>query len=191
MYNITKREVVLYMKEQWREIAGFEGYYVSDLGNVKGRRGTILKQQLNDATGYYHVNIRKDGKPRTNTIHRLVAEAFLPEIEGKPQVNHKDGDKTNNNIENLEWVSASENRKHAYANGLIRNIEERSIKAGIGARNNLGKKVVLTHKDGRVLTFDSIRQAADEMNLDRRTLMRVAQKKKNYNSIKGYKVELV
>ncbi|MCC2341873.1 NUMOD4 motif-containing HNH endonuclease [Bacillus tropicus] len=179
------------MNERWKEVVGFEGYYVSDLGNVKGKQGTLLKQQLNKSTGYYHVNVRKNGKPRTNTIHRLVAEAFLPMVEGKTQVNHIDGDKTNNNVNNLEWVTASENRKHAYDNGLIKNIKERSIKAGIGSRNNLGKKVVLTHKDGRSFTFDSIRHAAEEMNLDRRTLQRVAKKQKSYNSIKGYTVDYV
>lgn len=179
------------MKEEWREVVGFEGYYVSNLGNVKGLYGRVLKPQLNIVTGYYHVNVRKDKKPRTSAIHRMVAEAFLPKLEGKPQVNHKDGDKTNNNLANLEWVSASENRKHAYDKGLIKNIQERSLKAGIGSRNNLGKKVILTHKDGTVLEFGSIRQAADELNLDRRTLQRVANKEKNFKTIKGYTIELI
>lgn len=68
--------------------------------------------------GYLQVHLRVEGKDKTIKIHRLAAEAFVPNLYNLPQVNHKDGNKKNNKAENLEWVSNSSNQKHAYKNGL-------------------------------------------------------------------------
>lgn len=68
--------------------------------------------------GYYTVSLYKDGKAKTFPIHRLVAESFLLPIEGKNCVNHRDGDKENNNVTNLEWCDYSDNIRHAYRTGL-------------------------------------------------------------------------
>lgn len=118
------------MKSRWiSEIEGYEergvGYKIREDGNVvsykNGKTVTdtpqrILKQQVSKGTkGYCLVTL---GNGKTAKVHRLVALAFIPNEDGKPQVNHIDGDKTNNQIENLEWCDNSENQAHAYSKGL-------------------------------------------------------------------------
>lgn len=108
-------------KEEWRWVVGYEGLYmVSDLGNVmsmKDERGstpmTILKQGACNS-GYLHVTLHKDGHGKTVMVHRLVATAFLPNPDNKTQVNHKDGNRKNNHLSNLEWVTCSENILHSF-----------------------------------------------------------------------------
>lgn len=109
-------------QEIWKPIAECNGeYYVSNCGRVKSLKfgkERILKQATNQ-NGYLFIIIhRKNHKQRYSKIHRLVALAFIPNPNNKPQVNHKDGDKCNNHIDNLEWVTNSENIKHAWDNGL-------------------------------------------------------------------------
>src|SRR5699024_845781 len=116
------------------EIEGYErfrGYKVTENGDVYSywvreadSKGRILKSVINkdferklkpliDSKGYPYIDVRFDGKRRCPKIHRLVALAFIPNPENKPQVNHIDGNKENNNINNLEWVTNEENRTHA------------------------------------------------------------------------------
>ncbi len=111
------------IKEEWRDIEGYEGLYqVSNLGRVKkvNHRNTgqerILKKPIT-CFGYERVQLWKDGKPKKFFVHRLVAKAFIPNPR-KKQVNHKNGIKTDNCVENLEWVSAAENTQHAINNNL-------------------------------------------------------------------------
>lgn len=173
-------------------IENSDGYYVNEEGQVLGKSGKILKHCLNEITGYLHVGVIINGKMRTKTIHRLVAETFSHQPSDKHEVNHIDGNKHNNHISNLEWVTRSENIKHAYKMGLqTKEQRERIGKlAGEASRESNGLRITLTHRDGRIFKFKSIRQAASELNLDLRTLSRVANKKKNYNSIKGFTVEV-
>lgn len=103
-------------KEEWRPVEDYPGYYVSDKGRVYGRSGKILNPSKNHK-GYLYITGRKE-KNTTLFVHRLVAKAFIPNPENKPEVNHIDGDKHNNCVENLEWVTAWENSDHAYRNGL-------------------------------------------------------------------------
>lgn len=70
--------------------------------------------------GYYKVDLYKDGKRETKRIHRLVAESFIPNPNGLPEINHKDGNRLNNSIDNLEWVNRSQNMIHAYSTGLTK-----------------------------------------------------------------------
>lgn len=110
------------MKE-FKVIDGFEDYAVNRLGDVLstkkyGGNYRILKQNKDRKYGYKYVTLMKDKKAVTKKIHRLVAEAFIPKPDGKKIINHKDGNKSNNRCDNLEWVTHSENTNHSYANGL-------------------------------------------------------------------------
>lgn len=78
----------------------------------------MLLNSLSKGTGYYVVNVIINGKRRPEYVHRLVAKAYLPNPCGLPEVNHKDGNRLNNNVENLEWVSAEDNLKHSIENKL-------------------------------------------------------------------------
>lgn len=103
----------------WKEIKGFEGLYeVSSEGNVKRVNTQLILKPRKHTGGYLTVCLWKDGKPTYRFIHRLVAFAFIKNPNDKREVNHKDGVKTNNLLENLEWVSPRENQKHASAIGL-------------------------------------------------------------------------
>jgi len=111
------------LKEIWKEIEGFEGrYQVSNLGRVMslvtnhGKQRQKLKPQYERR--YMFVNLSVKNRGHTKDVHRMVANAFVPNPDNKPMVNHIDGVKLNNNASNLEWVTCSENHKHAYASGL-------------------------------------------------------------------------
>ena len=96
--------------------------YITDTGIVyNNARGFLEVQQPNINFGYVIVGITIYGRRLNYRVHRLVAEAFIPNPENKPQINHKDGVKTNNHYTNLEWSTASENTKHAFDNGLVVN----------------------------------------------------------------------
>lgn len=102
------------MTEQWKNIEGTT-YHVSNYGNVKNRNEKVLKKRLK--SGYYQVILYTDDKPRDCSVHRLVAIAFILNPENKQQVNHKDKNRLNNHIENLEWCSVQENSRHSCDNG--------------------------------------------------------------------------
>ncbi len=108
--------------EQWRDIKDFEGYYqVSTKGRVKSfHKGTVRIMKPQVTKGYLRVELQRPGKKRKVGVHILVAETFLPNPESKPEVNHEDGNKSNNCIENLKWSTSSENRQHAVKMGLQR-----------------------------------------------------------------------
>lgn len=134
------------MNEEWRDIVGYEGLYqVSNLGNVKSlgknqhfplfckgnnkgdktlmtpvwRKERLLTNVV-AGTGYYCVGLRKNKKPKYSHVHRLVATAFIPNSENKPQVNHIDSNRLNNCVSNLEWCTQSENTLHAWKFGALK-----------------------------------------------------------------------
>ena len=117
--------------EIWKDVVGYEGHYmVSNLGRVKSIKihnshGTVMKERRNklkkvyiNERGYCKVSVIINSQSKRVSVHRLVAMAFITNPENKPQVNHIDGIRNNNYVENLEWCTATENVRHAWDNGL-------------------------------------------------------------------------
>ena len=120
------------IKEEWKSIEGYDGAYeVSNYGKIRSLdryisgpfdskrfiKGVEIKSCLT-GSGYLGFNLVKDGKSKTSKVHRVVANAFIENEHNKPEVNHKDGNKHNNHVSNLEWVTKGENQSHAYKSGL-------------------------------------------------------------------------
>ena len=102
--------------EQWRDIEGYEGLYqVSDIGRVRRMPKGKIRVQKAARNGYLQINLSKDNKVRWAGVHRLVAAAFIPNPDSLPMVNHKDEDKHNNRVDNLEWVTPQQNCLHGTA----------------------------------------------------------------------------
>lgn len=101
-------------QEVWLPVKRFEGYYeVSNMGNIRRTKSKRFRA-ISHTENYSHVLLSVNGKHTTLRVHRLVAEAFLPPIKGKDHVNHKNGDKHDNRVDNLEWCTQAENNLHAY-----------------------------------------------------------------------------
>lgn len=132
---------------EWRTISGFSNYEISNTGLVRNKiTKYILKGRLSKS-GYYQVSIKNDETNRfiNKYIHRLVATTFIDNPENKKEVNHIDGNKTNNQLENLEWVTSSENQKHRHS---------------IGIAKTSNRKIGMFDKDNNLIqTFNSIVEA--------------------------------
>lgn len=134
------------MEEVWKDVSGFEGkYQVSNLGRVRNANGRLMKGSIHNKSQYKYVVLRVNNKRYNKHIHRLVADAFIPNTHNSPCVNHIDGNKTNNVVENLEWCTYKENTAHAIKNGLIT------------------RKKILCVDNG--IIYNSVREAADILKI--------------------------
>lgn len=144
--------------EVWKDVEGFEDYEVSNTDKIKSWKGNknpiILKGGIK-GHGYRSVNLCKNGKKYQRYVHILVAQAFIPNPLNLPEVNHKDGNKLNNNDWNLEWCTTSDNGKHAYKIGLqIPIYGEDNVKAKLTEKQVLEiralKGIMPYHKIGEI-----------------------------------------
>lgn len=129
-----------------------ENYFITKDGRIFNSETKSYPKLSDNGWGYLKIVLRINQKKRTLYIHRLVAETFIPNLENKPQVNHINGIKTDNRIENLEWVTRSENINHAYSNGLMK---DAGFKTG---ENHINCKTVKNKVTGE--TFKTISEAA-------------------------------
>lgn len=167
--------------ETWAPVKGYEGLYeVSDLGNIKGVdrvisrnghpmrvKGRMIRQQAMP-NGYMSVNLKNSGDSKRHYVHRVVASSFLFNGANLPEVNHKDEDKKNNCVSNLEWVTRSQNLKHN--NGAAKRVESRR------------KPVVVVD----VGFFESLCAAAEAMGTRPTNVSRCCKHVKGQRRIKGH-----
>ena len=170
--------------EEWRDIKGYEGLYqVSSLGRVKslvrktnnqyGKKERLMTQKL-DKDGYKRVGLNKNGKQIYYGVHRLVAQAFISNPNNYPQINHKDEDKSNNKVDNLEWCDGKYNQNY----GTINKRRTQKLK----------KKVICITTGEK---FDSIIEASEKYNIKNKSdISRVCKGKRNYcGNLNGKKLE--
>ena len=138
-------------KMEWRTVEEYDHYEVNQYGDIRHKQRKRILKPRNNKGGYLYVNFKINGKNINFAVHRIVANAFIPNPNGYTEVNHKDYDKNNNCVNNLEWVTSSDNKRHAYK------LEEN--------KKSRGKKVKQYTKDGNYIkTFDSLSLAAKEFN---------------------------
>lgn len=163
------------MDEVWKDIEGYDGKYkVSNMGNVltnnyKNKKITKILKPSDNGRGYLGVSLYKNGKIHSKTIHKIVAEAFIDNPYNLPQVNHKDGDKNNNTVDNLEWCTAKENIRHAWKNGLVKITEERRQRS-IKQLEKYTKTIAVeinqyTLDEKYIKTWKSIKEASETLKI--------------------------
>lgn len=187
--------------ERWKDVDGYEGIYqVSSEGRVKSinhknHRGNMIYGQIlklkHEANGYLRVNLVKDGHAKQHSVHRLVAKAFIPNPQNLPTVNHKDEDKTNNAVFNLEWLSVEDNIR--YGTGVKRSRQNRDMK-------KMGEKISITKRAkgqtrpiiqydlnmNEVARYDSIQEAARANNIWRTGISIALHHSYGCKTYKGY-----
>lgn len=135
--------------EEWRDIAGFEGVYqVSNLGRVKRikaerrTRGGYILKNIRQKIGYSSVNLSRSGKSAMYYIHRLVAEAFMPNPENKPEIDHIDGSRDNNKVDNLRWCTRKENQNFPIAKKRHGIATTKTLTGRNGISSNSAKAII-------------------------------------------------
>lgn len=146
-------------KEVWKDIKGYEGFYkASNLGHIFSvKRNIILKGGIN-SDGYYTVMLFKNGIGKSYKVHRLIAETFIFNKKNLPQINHINGNKIDNRVENLEFVTSKENIKHAW--------EHKLAKGKYGKYGNRAVKIIqLDLNNKEIKKYNSIMEAEKQTNI--------------------------
>lgn len=178
--------------ETWKPVPGYEGLYdVSNFGRVKSlarvidaktKNGNVCKRKIGgtilipgkDGHGYFHINLCRNGKRKYAAIHRIVAEAFLPKVDGKEYINHKNSDFTNNAVCNLEWCTSSENNLHGWTKG--KRIATQA------------KPICMCSLSGEVLkTFSSIAEASRNTGICENGIRNCCKNKPKHKTAGGFK----
>ena len=160
-------------------IEGYENYEVRPNGEVVNTKtGRVLKPSK-DKKGYLMVTLCNNGCCKTYTVHRLVAEAFIPNPYNLPQVNHKDEDKSNNHVENLEWCTAEYNLNYGSRN-------KRAAKARINGKRS--KIVLQLRKNGSLIrVWPSVNEVKRQLDYDVSTIAKCCNGKPRFKTAYGYK----
>lgn len=150
----------------YKVIKEYPNYAISESGTIINLKTKQIKSQYVGSTGYYMVSFSKCNKSKPNRVHRLLATAFIPNPNNKPHVNHKDGNKLNNCLTNLEWVTHKENMKHAFENGLANNT---------GVNNGMSKltPAKVKHIKNSLIAGESQQKIANRMNVSRSCILKI------------------
>lgn len=181
------------MKEIWKEINDYNGqYFISNLGNIKSLKSSKYLKPQNDGSGYLFVMLSKNSIRKNYKIHRLVAEHFIENPNNYKVVNHIDGNKLNNKVDNLEWCTHGENNQHAWKMNLNKNTHKQRAQASKWCRNNREKlQKGLDKKSMKVLcvntgeVFNTVREASNKLGVSKNQIYRVISGDRN--SVFGYK----
>jgi hypothetical protein len=180
--------------EEWRDVVGYEGLYkVSNRGKIFSCKNNIILKEcklrckfLKKASFICKLCLYKNGITKTVSVHRLVAEAFLLKQNNKNEVNHVDGDRTNNFVSNLEWCTHKENVIHAFKNGL----NTPPCLGKFGGEHHRSKKVEMTSIDGKIIEkFDSISCIVMKYGFSKSAISSCCLKKRNFH--KGFKFKFI
>jgi hypothetical protein len=157
---------------EWRPVRGWEGLYeVSDIGEVRSMRRSLVMTLGRTAKGYLTVGFSDlvHGRQKTNRVHRLVAVAFIPNPDNLPEVNHLDGVKDHNHVDNLEWTTPRGNHKHAWGLGL-RTREHLPILRGALSTSAVLTEAVVAEARAAHRAGASLKSLARRFGVHRRTI---------------------
>lgn len=147
-----------------KAVNNFSNYKIDENGRVFNTQGKEIKQTIN-RNGYSMVVLSNNGRAKNCSVHRLVAEAYIPNPENKPEVNHKDSNRKNNSVSNLEWCTHSENMKHGYKYGFKQSyLSHDDQKRGARINGEKTKRTVRVIETG--IIYSSLHECAIETNCD-------------------------
>lgn len=175
-------------QETWKDIPDFFDYQVSNLGRIKNKKTKKIRKNRISKCGYYQIKLNNNGKYKMFLVHRLVALMFIPNSNNLPEVNHIDGNKLNNNANNLEWCDRSYNTKHAYNNNLYKNQKEHLI---ILHKQKEKKVVQKTLNNTEIKIWNSVAQIEKTLGYSHCVIGNCCLKKPHYLTAYGYKWEYI